>query len=416
MNIPPPHLDALQTLGYTEAEARFLYIVATYSGYFLTRQFLAFAGAHRGQRPTRFARKLEARRHVRTERFPKSGVVHQLCSRRLYRLIERENLHNRRAHEIDFIKHRFAILDFVLTNQGYQYLETEPEKVRFFSATLNIDKEYLPAKVHLGRAGSPPTVRYFVDEFPMFLVSPSPVVTFTYIHEGKMAFTDFIRHLKNYLPLFRRLSEFRLIYASRTDWYFEKAREIFDSLVKIPLESDITDDLLRYFRVCKAWDEKQYATVSDADLIFRNQARNNFGGDRFEALYRGWKNGRVNDGEIRQEVGTNDRRRTIGFETQLLRRMPFPGEEGKHHRRRNHMPIVTKAPGIMTREVQLEEPVNELLEDYARFIESTTDHVINVVLKKVLWRDRDYRKWRSEGRKAQPGSATGQPTDARARA
>ena len=46
------------------------------------------------------------------------------------------------------------------------------------------------------------------------------------------------------------------------------------------------------------------------------------------------------------------------------------------------MPIVKKAPGIMTREVQLEEPVNELLEDYARFIESNADHVINVVLKK----------------------------------
>jgi hypothetical protein len=79
------------------------------------------------------------------------------------------------------------------------------------------------------------------------------------------------------------------------------------------------------------------------------------------------------------------------------------------------MPIVKKAPGIMTREVQLEEPVNELLEDYARFIESSTDHVINAVLKKVLWRDQDYRRWRGEGRAAQPGSAKGQPTDPRAR-
>ena len=48
------------------------------------------------------------------------------------------------------------------------------------------------------------------------------------------------------------------------------------------------------------------------------------------------------------------------------------------------MPIVKKAPGIMTREVKLEVPVNELLEDYARFIESNADHVINAVLKKVL--------------------------------
>jgi len=73
------------------------------------------------------------------------------------------------------------------------------------------------------------------------------------------------------------------------------------------------------------------------------------------------------------------------------------------------MPIVKKAPEIMTREVKLEEPVNELLEDYARFIESTTDHVVNSVLKKVLWRDQDYRKWRGERRSttASPSNAGG---------
>ena len=65
------------------------------------------------------------------------------------------------------------------------------------------------------------------------------------------------------------------------------------------------------------------------------------------------------------------------------------------------MPIVKKAPGLMTREVKLEEPVNQLLEDYARFIESSTDHVINSVLKK-LWRDPDYRKWRDDRRSSQP--------------
>ncbi len=51
------------------------------------------------------------------------------------------------------------------------------------------------------------------------------------------------------------------------------------------------------------------------------------------------------------------------------------------------MSIIKKAPAIKTREVHLEEPVNELLEDYARFIESTPDHVLNAALKKVLWRD-----------------------------
>jgi hypothetical protein len=79
------------------------------------------------------------------------------------------------------------------------------------------------------------------------------------------------------------------------------------------------------------------------------------------------------------------------------------------------MPLVKKAPGIMTREVRLEEPVNELLEDYARFIESNADHVINAVLKKVLWRDQDYRKWREARRMAQLGPDKTQPTEARGR-
>jgi hypothetical protein len=80
------------------------------------------------------------------------------------------------------------------------------------------------------------------------------------------------------------------------------------------------------------------------------------------------------------------------------------------------MPIVKKAPGTMTREIKLEEPVNELLEDYARFIESNADHVVNAVLKKVLWRDQDYRKWREARRNPQPGSDKAQPVEVRGRA
>ena len=92
MNIAPAHLDALEALGYTEQEARFLYIVATHSGYFTARQFLAFTGAHWGKRTTLFWSKLERLKHARTECFPKSGVVYHLFARRLYRQIERENI------------------------------------------------------------------------------------------------------------------------------------------------------------------------------------------------------------------------------------------------------------------------------------------------------------------------------------
>jgi hypothetical protein len=62
------------------------------------------------------------------------------------------------------------------------------------------------------------------------------------------------------------------------------------------------------------------------------------------------------------------------------------------------MPIVKKAPAILARELRLEEPVSVLLDDYAQFIESSADHVVNSILKKTLWRDQDYRKWREQRR------------------
>jgi len=323
-NIKPSHLKALKALGYTEVEARFLYLVATHSGYFTARQFLSFTGAHWGKRTTTFWNNLHSRKHARTECFPKRGVVYHLFSRRLYREIEKENLRNRREHEFDFIKRRIAILDFVLLNQGYQYLETEPEKLRFFCGTLNIERHFLPSSLYLSRRTAVPTVRYFVDKFPIFLIPSSPVVTFTYIHDGAPGFTDYIRYLERYLPLFRQLSEFRLVYAAGANFQFEKATEIFHSFVKIPLESDIADDLLRYFLVRKAWDEKQYRAVTESDLIFRNQARKRFDGDRFEGMYRGWKNGHISESGIRHDVGANDRKRTVGFDTFLLRRIGVP--------------------------------------------------------------------------------------------
>ncbi|MGC2018777.1 MAG: hypothetical protein WA657_23305 [Candidatus Acidiferrales bacterium] len=170
----------------------------------------------------------------------------------------------------------------------------------------------------------------------MFLGFTPPVVTFTYVHEGPVRFAGFIHHLEDYLPLFRQLSEFRMLYVSRTDAHFARATEIFASLVKIPLESDIAEDLLRYFRVRKMWEEKQYTLVTDAELIFRNEARSRFKGATFEGLYRNWKFGQVSAASIEERFQTNERRRTIGFGTSQLRPMQISrrdsadlGAEGK---------------------------------------------------------------------------------------
>lgn len=325
MSIAPIHIKALTAFGYTEEEARFLYFVATHSGYFVARQFLAFTGAHWGKRTTLFWMKLHTNEHARTEHFPKSGVVYHLFARRLYRQIGRENIRNRREHEILFIQRRIAILDYVLANQHRNYLETEPEKLAFFCGQ-NIPSHVLPLRTYHGQPTSPPTMRYFVDKFPMFLEGDgcsSPVATFSYVQGGEANLTEFIRHVETYLPLFRELPEFGFLYLARTDSHFGKAQELFESLVTIPLESNPADDLLRYFKIRKAWDLRQYGCVSDADLIFRNQAKARFAAERFEHLYRGWKAGRVAESEIHGELGGSIGRHTVRFRAEVLR--PFSG-------------------------------------------------------------------------------------------
>src|SRR5260370_26224530 len=44
MNIPAERINALATFGYTERESEFLYAVATFSGFFVQRQFAGYLG------------------------------------------------------------------------------------------------------------------------------------------------------------------------------------------------------------------------------------------------------------------------------------------------------------------------------------------------------------------------------------
>src|SRR5258708_36777693 len=71
MSIPLVHIDALKALGYTEAEARFLYLAAPHPGYFVARQFLAFANAHWVALTTSFWTTRQIQKPAPTQTVPK---------------------------------------------------------------------------------------------------------------------------------------------------------------------------------------------------------------------------------------------------------------------------------------------------------------------------------------------------------
>jgi hypothetical protein len=322
MNLPTSHIERIKDLGYTDSEARFLYIVAVFSGYFTPGHFRVFTGSAYGKRPTSFAQKLLKQGHATVRDYMRRGSIYHLFSRTVYGQIEKDNLRNRKRHSFDFMRTRLVLLDFILASQELAYFETEQDKVSFFCEQLGVAKEFLPAKVYEGCSPSQPTIRYFVDKFPLFLASPvsgaHPVVTLSYVDSGFEAASSFVSHIGAYQGLFRQLSSFRFLYMASKQAYFHKAEERFRAMVKRPLESDVSSEILRYFQIRKKWDNHEYVIPVTADSEFLNEARRRFHGGRFETLYRAWRFGELGDRDLRAEFSQLRPDSAVFFDTFLV--------------------------------------------------------------------------------------------------
>jgi hypothetical protein len=329
--MPQEQIEGIAALGYTESEARFLYVVAAHSGYFTMRHFNDFAGVCRGKRSMAFAQKLLKRSHATRRDYTGAGSVFHLFSRRVYGPIQKDNVRNRRKHSFDYIRMRLVQLDFLLENLGHDFLETEGEKLSLFCDSLAVPKDVLPAKVYEGGPGSQPTTRYFVDKFPLFVAAPmaasSPVVTFCYVDSGTGSLWSFVAYLAAYQGLFRHLNSFRLIYIAPRATEFRRAEDRFRSCVRQPLESDTASEILRYFDIRRKWENHEYVVPVAADFEFLNAARRRFGGARFENLYSAWSTGQIAERELRLEFSQLTPDRTIFFDTYLVRNGRSPLEE-----------------------------------------------------------------------------------------
>jgi hypothetical protein len=331
MNLPTSHIEQITALGYTEAEARFLYIVATHSGYFTMRQFLAFAGTHWGKRTTTFTLKLLKRAHATIRDYMGAGSIFHLFSRTIYKPIEKDNFRNRRRHSFDYIRTRLVLLDFILENPEYDFFETEQDKVRFFCDELGVPKEVLPAKVYEGFSEGHPTIRFFVDKFPLFLAPPfpslPPVVTFTYVDPGCASLANFTSHLGAYQALFRQLQSFRFLYIATRMTQLGRAEACFRNSIKRPLEGDVSSDILRYFEIRRKWESRKYIIPVTEDFEFLAEARRRFKGERFEDLYRDWYAQRLDERQLRIEFAKLIPNRTVFFDTYLVGNHRSPLDE-----------------------------------------------------------------------------------------
>jgi len=324
MNIREQDLTAIQELGYTPDEARFLYIVATHSGYFQPRQYVVSNGLSWGKRAQRFTDKLESRGHVTWREYQDMGGVYHLFSKTLYRRIEKTDFRNRRRHSTEYIRTRLLLLDFILENPQHEYFESETDKLAYFCGERRIARDILPVKRYEAASGASTTLRYFVDKFPLFLDRSaefgSPVISLSYVDPGQASLAGFAHHLHNYARLFSSLGDFAFVYIADSSANLEQARDCFESLVSSRAGGDLVREITLYFERRRAWELKQYGQLSAQDVEALQSAKERFASEELERLFALWSSGDLDGGALRRSLVRKYSDVKISFRTHLVSR------------------------------------------------------------------------------------------------
>lgn len=225
----PDLVSALESFGYTEREAAFLYLVAAHSGYFLRRQFNFFIDRQKGFLAHRFLEKARTAGHVETIDYGQGFHLYHLFSKPIYRLLGNPDSQNRRRKGDGAIRARLMTLDYVLENNAEHYLVGEVERRHFFTEARRIRPEHLPKG-------------FTLSAVPLISVadrthSATSLARFVFVDEGLISTRRFTRFVTEMAPLFRALGVFELIYAAGSDYNFPAAehefRRYFEPLVPV---------------------------------------------------------------------------------------------------------------------------------------------------------------------------------------
>ncbi len=225
---------ALQSFGYTEREASFLYLVAMHSGYFLRRQFDYFIDRHKGAIAQHFLEKARVAGHVRVLDYGQRWNVYHLFAKSIYRLLGNAESQHRRAKGDAQIKAKLMALDYVLENDREHFFATEDDRRNYFEFTRGLPAEMLGSHI----AGELP----FTSSFPVSLADrrnpQHSLVRFTFIDEGQLSTAKFLRFVQSMKPAFDALGHVEVIYIADSQHNFPAIERIFSRHLRplVPLE------------------------------------------------------------------------------------------------------------------------------------------------------------------------------------
>lgn len=205
---------ALEPLGFSERQTRFLVTVALHSGFCLHRHYSAFAGLAYGEGVRDFfdrlvVRKLATRLTFRRDR----GHVYHLHHSAIYEAIGQDDNRNRRRTSPALIARKLMLLDFVLGQPAADWYATEQDKVRLFTQRFGVPSEDLPRRIYRARRAAPQpvsTTRYFIHKLPIGLVGEPLRVSFTFLVTDTSG-QPFAQFLRDHERLLQHLRDWEMV-------------------------------------------------------------------------------------------------------------------------------------------------------------------------------------------------------------
>lgn len=305
----------IQSVGYTEREASFLYLVAVHSGYFLRRQFDRFIDRHSGAIAQHFLKKARWMGHVVALDFGQHRHVYHLSHKNFYTLLEAPDSQNRRRKSDGEIKLRLMALDYVLSHLDENFLNSPEAKAQLFTEGLGISQKNLPRS---GRYSQQP----FADRVLIVCEEGQKTPRFIFLDEGMRSMVRFEKFLSDYQRLFQALAEFELVYLADADTNFSAAIRLFG---KSFLQSRTPDThelypkgaehLLAWFRVRARYDAETGGLTMEDFLLLRDGNRL-YTAPIHSELYAGWCAKPCGADELRTRISGNTT--PISFHAELL--------------------------------------------------------------------------------------------------
>ncbi len=284
---------ALDFLGLTPRQTRFVATVALHSGYCLRRQYAAFSGLAYGKNTRDFLDTLVMKGVAVRETYELNrGLVYHLRAKAIYEAIQQEENRNRRAASPALVARKVQLLDFAISRPDADWYATEQDKVALFAGRYRIPDAQLPHRVYPSSDhGVAPTTRYFIHKQPIFIAGDSPVVHFVFaVQEGTgQAFKQF---LWDHAGLLSRLPAWAVVAICPVHRPgLNACSGIFERFVSGALRPAATGraaDLRWYFGMRRAVEQRDRSALSVTKVERFRQARRQFAGTAFDGLYAEW--------------------------------------------------------------------------------------------------------------------------------